>query len=389
MAGEGKAAPGAPDRRVGALCASGAEAMVARRYKEALADFQKALAIAPDTLYAHYGAGYCLACLANAAPAPEASALRREVLAHGERIVALAPEPILSHDAFALMCREMLRFTYNSRAWYRMLGAGSREELERALADADHGLGIRSPNEDGGVLNALRDTRVRILLKLERVDEAFDIVRAFPQHPDFKDLVADPRFKAGDGGDVLLRGRPEETAGEALVRLRDAIAKYGHYAYQALVFSAPATPKEVADAERTLDCALPPSYVRFVTRHGACKLIQTTRPPVQAGTPYPKLHGCREVLGPRGLVNATLEIQDRDENRSTRKKLEDSLAFQQNAYDDNFFTFRVSSAKKHGGEMGVHAYFHDDVYAFDRKHVGFDEHIREWVKEILDARHRS
>jgi hypothetical protein len=179
-----------------------------------------------------------------------------------------------------------------------------------------------------------------------------------------------------------------ESGIEAIKRLQKTIAKKGHDTYGALVFSEPIDPVEIAMAERKLGVRLPPSYAKFVTKHGCFKLL-LDKP--EEETEYPKLRGCRALLPPADIASETLAARKGYAKTKTGQMLAESLLFQENYYRDNFYTFRISEplgkrAVAKSREMSVHVFFHDDAYEWRVRYVSFEDHLREWVSAVLDDR---
>lgn len=379
--------------RADGLAKRGSALMHAGAYNKALELFDEALALDPKHLFALYGAAYSLGALDHV---EHDEARIDRILQLADALIARTPEeslwPYLQAHMFP---RGTLRFARNARAWWWMKRSKSQADLERALAEVDHGLSLKAPTEGDQVLLGLWDTKVRVLLALERQDEAFAIVQRLPSNLATKDVMESAAYRAWEqagGASALLVGAAEETGAQAVLRLRDAIAKYGHPTYAALVFSEPIDPLEIAMAERKLGVVLPPSYVAFVTKHGCFKLLwdkPSETSPTEIMKAFPSYRGCRQLLPPAEIASETASIRKaykRADDPMTAGMLGDSLLFHENYYRDNFFTFRVSSATERGGEMTVHAFFHDDAYEWRVRPVSFDEHLREWANGVLGER---
>ncbi len=377
------------------LSKRGAALMQAGAFTKAIELFDEALGNDSNHLFALYGAAYCLGALNEGGHSDERV---DRILELADRLIARTPEgslwPYLQAHVFP---RSTLRFARNARAWWWMTRAKTDADLERALAEIDHALKLKSPTESDQALLGLWDTKVRILLALRRDEEAFVIVQRFPSNPSTKDVRETPTYRDWEAGTALVGGAGDlfsgsagETGVEAVLRLKDAIAKHGHQTYAALIFSEPIDPVEIAMAERKLGATLPPSYVSFVTKYGCFKLVwdkpnETT--PDEIGKAFPTYRGCRQLLPPAEVASETLSVREHPmaDDPATTGMLRDSLLFQENYYRDNFFTFRASSAST-DGEMSVHAYFHDDAYEWRVRWVSFEDHLREWVKSVLDER---
>lgn len=96
--------------------------------------------------------------------------------------------------------QEWEKFMYvlyaNQIGWFNYEEETAADKLESALAAVEKG----DQQSDWGQRVYIKDTKVRLLLKLERSNEAFAIVREAlskdPDFADFQDLKADPRYLA-------------------------------------------------------------------------------------------------------------------------------------------------------------------------------------------------
>ncbi len=368
----------------------GSALMQVSAFNKALALFDEALSLDPSHLYALYGAAYSLSALEDT---DTVEARVDRILELAERLIARTPEDTLWPYLHAHMFpRATLRFAHDVRARWWMKRSTSESDLRRALAEVDLGLRLRAPTESEQVLLGLWDTKVHVLLALGMSEEAFSIVHRFPSFASMKDVSATDAYRAWEQTELARAPSLDDSGAEAVMRLRDAIARHGHPTYAALVFSEPLDPIEIAMAERKLGVALPPSYVAFVTRYGCFKLVwdaPSETDPSAIAKAFPTYRGCRQLLPPAEIASETLSIREawaKVDDPQTAGMLGDSLLFQENFYRDNFFTFRASSAKDRGGEMTVHAFFHDDLYEWRVRTVSFDEHLREWAEAVRKER---
>jgi tetratricopeptide (TPR) repeat protein len=144
-----------------------------------------------DELYASYGCVDALGHLRLAVEGEERERLTDKLVQHATRALELVPAGVIWHytneGAFQ---EEVIRRAGNALAWVLM----ERGELERALALVDRALSV------GGDRGYVFDTKVRILLKLGRTDEAYSIVHTIlvedPAFKDFQDLEASPAYGA-------------------------------------------------------------------------------------------------------------------------------------------------------------------------------------------------
>jgi tetratricopeptide (TPR) repeat protein len=368
------------------LARAGQKAMQNGDYEDAVASFEQVLADEPNHLTATYGLAYSLGQLVDVYKGTKRTKTIDRVLDAAQRLIELTPEdslwPYLEEHKFP---RETLRLAYNALAWWGLERACEEADLLRALDHIEHCLSLVSPIDDPELLG-YQDTKVRILLRLGRTDVAYEIVLRNRDFHAFADIVESAGYKKwlrAGGAAELLDAQPGETLLQALVRLQQAIAKYGHPTYGALVFSKPIAADELAKAEKRLGTKLPPSYVELVTQHGLFKLLWDV--PEHADEAFShakfnKLHGCRALLSPLDIARETLSIRKAyasTDDDQTSAQLAESLLFQENYYRDNFYVFRTT-------DHSVHAFYHDDAFLWSKKQLDFDAHIRRWVQDVLD-----
>ncbi|XKM13756.1 hypothetical protein RCS94_00875 [Orbaceae bacterium ac157xtp] len=91
---------------------------------------------------------------------------------------------------------EVIRFSTNTIAWFTYLNSEDNAELEKAL----EAITLGCEYADDPTYYYAFDTKVRILLKLGRKEEAFQIVykclKKEPGFSDFSDIKVDPEYKA-------------------------------------------------------------------------------------------------------------------------------------------------------------------------------------------------
>jgi tetratricopeptide (TPR) repeat protein len=362
-------------------------------YDEALLIFERVLDRNENELYAIYGTAFCLGAIASGLRDPKAQrAAQDRVLALADRLIDATDEsslwPMLEPHKFP---RETLRFAYNAKAWYGAERARSMGELETPLTHIDHALSLTSPLDDDRALHPYWDTKVRILLRMGRTAQAYEIVNRFPSAECFADLRATKEYaewKANGGASELLEGSADESPADALDRLARAIDAHGHETYGALVFGPKIAASEVALAEAELEVKLPPSYVDLVTTRGCFKLLwdkPEEREAEAVAAKFGEYRGCRALLSPSQILEQTLQTRKdyrEADDADAAQMLEDSILFQENYYRDNFYVFRSSD----GGEMSVHAFYHDDEYIWSNEARDFAAHIRAWVKDVIDDR---
>jgi len=155
------------------------------KYDEALALLESGAVDSPyNLLYARYGKLWI-------------HGKRRDPrgVAEAETVLRLVPPVwlIFHYTDEGQFHRECVRYASNLLAWELLQSGG---DLAKALEHAERGVACA----DGAAHFYLRDTQVRILLKLGREAEAWPIVqrvlRQDPDFADFQDLKADPRYIA-------------------------------------------------------------------------------------------------------------------------------------------------------------------------------------------------
>lgn len=194
-------------RAVNALVKTAATKMAVRHYQNSIELFEEALKLCTpdekyaeyDELYAHYGICYNLSyLLVN----PKTKKARNEMISKLVQVGKKAFEELLPEDAAiwhfteeGAFQRECIRIIGNGLGWNLSSHTDKAETLEEALYYAQ-----RANNHiDGPSHFFIRDTLVRILLKLGRKEEAFSLVsktlRKAPDFGDFQDIKKDKEYK--------------------------------------------------------------------------------------------------------------------------------------------------------------------------------------------------
>ena len=161
-----------------------------KKYDEVLTFFSSGKVVDEyNLLYAHYGKAYAYYHLtanhAGSISAEEMLALKQAEIQHGLRTLDLVPAMIWHFTDLGKFHEEVCRFAANTVAWNMHLHTNSKEELEKALAIVQKGGDYIQREEHFYIY----DTQVRILLKLERKEEAYQIVkRILAQSPNFGDF---------------------------------------------------------------------------------------------------------------------------------------------------------------------------------------------------------
>ena len=177
--------------------------------------------------------------------------------------------------------RQLLREAYNLRAW---IAYETDKELPKALEDVNMALSISSPIDKDPNMNAYVDTKVRILLKLNRAKEAYAIaektLRKDPDIRDLQDIKTSEAYKKyltevhQSGWGKYTKGSITETAIEALKRYENFVKSYEKDTGRELPYHQlkwdknKFSSKEIKEAEKRLGITLPPDYVKFATTYG-------------------------------------------------------------------------------------------------------------------------
>jgi tetratricopeptide (TPR) repeat protein len=197
------------------LAQEGLSLMRHGNHNAALILFNQVLQEYPENSLGAYGRAACLSVILRDKPQDEQEDLKDEILRTSRRLIAVTPEERLQpYSKEHLFPRETLRFAYRSLAAYGMERATSRRDIEKALENIDHCLSLRSPLDKEESLFGCLETKVRILLKLERTEEAYFIahivLKKDPRFEDLQDIKESKEYKAWleEGG---AEGAPAKT----------------------------------------------------------------------------------------------------------------------------------------------------------------------------------
>jgi tetratricopeptide (TPR) repeat protein len=175
-------------RRVNDLVKAGAKAAADGRYEESVATLQQAVDLCRpgarysdyDHLYARYSIVDSLGRLGDG----------DRLIGHAEAALAEVPAAIWHFTDLGAFQEEVLRRCGNALAWYLM----ERGDLDRALSTVERALTVAGSGEH----DYIRDTKVRILLRLGRADDAYVVVDQVlardPHFADFADLRETPEY---------------------------------------------------------------------------------------------------------------------------------------------------------------------------------------------------
>lgn len=164
-----------------------------KKYDEVLAFFTSGKVVDEyNLLYAHYGKAYAYYHLTanhkDSISAEDMLVLNQAAIQHGLRTLELVPAMIWHFTDLGVFHKVVSRFAANMVAWKMHLLTSDKSELEKALAIVQKGVDLIQGEEDYYIY----DTQVRILLKLERKEEAYQIVKRIlalsPNFGDFQDI---------------------------------------------------------------------------------------------------------------------------------------------------------------------------------------------------------
>ncbi len=168
-----KSAPSEINPKVELVARRGSELAHKGDYSNALAHFEKVLSVDPKHLYALYGAAHCKSLLMEHLRAGERDAAIDGVLALCHRLILRTPEASLDPEKKEhVFPRETLRFAYDKIASYALERAKTKRDLDVALDTIDHCLSLTSPLDDKHALAHYVETKVRILLRIGRKEDA-------------------------------------------------------------------------------------------------------------------------------------------------------------------------------------------------------------------------
>lgn len=176
--------------KVELVARKGSELVANGDFVGALAHFEKVLTVDPKHIYALYGAAHCKSALMQNLRGLDRDGALDGILAFCHRLIHRTPESSLRGDSKEhLFPRETLRFAYEKLASYQMERAKTKKDLEVALGHIDHCLSLTSPIEEKSALLPYWEAKARILLRIGRKDEAFEIVSRSPKYRDFADIA--------------------------------------------------------------------------------------------------------------------------------------------------------------------------------------------------------
>ena len=155
-----------------------------------------------EILYTHYRRMWLLSQLGyqwRELPTAERENHKALCCEAGKRCLTLVPESALlwHFDDLSAFYREVMRFSANAVAWFLYEEAKTPAQYEEALVWAEKGLPAVELDQEAHLY--LLDTQVRILLALQRTEEAYTIAQRvlsrYPKFKDFQDISTNAAFK--------------------------------------------------------------------------------------------------------------------------------------------------------------------------------------------------
>ncbi len=302
--------------------------------------------------------------------------------------------PYLEEHSFY---RQLLREAYNLRAW---ICYETGKDLSKALEDVNRALSITSPIDKDPNLNAYVDTKVRILLKLNRTKEAYATAeKALRQDPDIRDLQDIKSSEAykkyvsevhQSGWGKYTKGSATETAIEALNRYESFIKLYEKDTEQPLPYHQlkwyknKFSQKELQEVEKRLNITLPQDYVKFVTTYGNFS--------IQEGY---NLLNPKEITRLSDALRKEWEINlDKKCTPKQRENLDNLICFSYGTEDQQdvwYYVFSYKTRNPQTGYMEVQPYNQDDWWdltkaperTYSDKRGGFDAYISDLVDSLI------
>ncbi|RYU97707.1 SMI1/KNR4 family protein [Emticicia agri] len=293
--------------------------------------------------------------------------------------------------------RQLLREAYNLRAW---ISYETGKDLSKALEDVNAALSITSPIDKDPHLNAYVDTKVRILLKLNRPKEAYataeKALRKDPDIQDLQDIKTSEAYQAyitevhKSGWGKYTKGTTTETAIEALIRYENFIKIYEKETEQKMPYQQlkwykkKFSAKDIQEAEKRLGISLPPDYIKFVTTYGNFS--------IQEG--YNLLEP-KEITRLSDALRKEWEINlEKKCTPKQRENLDNLICFGYGTEDQQdvwYYVFSYKTRNQQTGYMDVLPYNQDDWWDLTKtptliytdKRGGFDNYISQLIDSLI------
>ncbi|HLO52909.1 MAG TPA: SMI1/KNR4 family protein [Saprospiraceae bacterium] len=298
--------------------------------------------------------------------------------------------------------RQLLRFAYNLKAWISYEKSENKAVLEKALENINTALSITSPIDKDEYMNAYMDTKVRILLKLNRNNEAYSTARiALKSDPLFRDL-RDIKESEGyknyltqlniSGWGKYQKGIETETAIEAFRRYENFIKLYAKDEGEEVEFyhqiewkKEKFKKKEIEEVEKKLNIKFPKEYIDFVTKYGNFS--------ISGGYFLLKPH---EIIRLSDALKTEWNVDiEKKCNAAQRDNLRNLICFgtgEEGSQDIWYYCFSMKTLHPTTQFMDVIEYNQDDWwhltespgYKYEHKRSGFDLYISELVDQLIN-----
>ncbi len=293
--------------------------------------------------------------------------------------------------------RQLLREAYNLRAW---IAYEAGKDLPKALDDVNTALSISSPIDKDPNINAYVDTKVRILLKLNRTKEAYataeKALRKDPEIRDLQDIKTSEAYKKylvevhQSGWGKYTKGSATETAIEALNRYENFIKFYAKDTGRELPYHQLEWKKnkfsinELKDVEKRLSIKLPPDYIKFVTTYGNFSILEGYN-----------LLNPNEITRLSDALRKEWEINlDKKCTPKQRENLDNLICFgygEEGQQDVWYYVFSYKTRNPETGYMEVQPYNQDDWWdltktpgnIYSNKRGGFDAYISDLIDSLI------
>lgn len=324
---------------------------------------QKALEVAPNNLFVRYAYAYALTRDKSPEAREKIKSLCREIIEIGD----LEYNPIPESDL-----KTSMQWAYNALAWYRQDEAKDTKDLEEALRLAEIGCGIQFDD----TFNEIFNTRVKILLKLTRNEEAYELIRIKLKYSlEYKCFQT---YKDDNSYNDWLKKRSSPSAIEALQKFDQVVNQSKYFFYEKVVFSAPLDQKSVDHFQKEF-FKLPPSFLALATKHGLPSFTER----FQNNDFNAIIAASLEPYEYEGYTDEMIDNYFPDEDEDEDELPEKLAAFQfyrGNSVND-FFVFNYGKRFK-SGEIQIGVMFHGESYSpCDFK--SYDEHICELVERLI------
>jgi len=297
--------------------------------------------------------------------------------------------------------RQLLRFAYNLKAWITYEKSDNKTVLEKALENINTALSITSPIDTDEYMNAYLDTKVRILLKLNRNNEAYSTARialkSDPYFSDLRDIKESEGYKNYltqlniSGWGKYQKGNETETAIEALRRYENFINLYAKdegeevKLYHQIEWEKEKfKKKEIEEVEKKLNFKFPEDYIDFVTKYGNFKINEG----YSLLRPH-EITRLSDALKTEWNVNLEKKC-----NAAQRDNLSNLICFatgEEDRQDIWYFCFSAKTLHPATQFMDVIQYNQDDwwhltetpQYKYEHKRGGFDLYISALVDKLI------